>query len=207
MLPPPRRGESRAAPVEVCSVMIPTPYGEFQTRAFETATGDVYLAMIRGSLDADGPVLTRLHSECLTSDALGSLRCDCGVQLRTALRAVSVEGRGILLYLTGQEGRGIGLINKLRAYVEQDRGADTVDANLRLGLPADSRDYTDAGAVLTTLGVHSGRLLSNNPRKADGVRRAGVRVDAVVPLPTAAHVRNAGYLRTKAARLGHIRPS
>jgi 3,4-dihydroxy 2-butanone 4-phosphate synthase/GTP cyclohydrolase II len=187
--------------------MIPTPYGEFQTRAFETATGDVYLAMIRGSLDADGPVLTRLHSECLTSDALGSLRCDCGVQLRTALRAVTVEGRGIVLYLTGQEGRGIGLVNKLRAYMEQDRGADTVDANLRLGLPTDSRDYTDAGAVLATLGVGRVRLLSNNPHKADGLRRAGVQVDAVVPLPTAAHVRNAGYLQTKAARLGHVRPS
>jgi len=187
--------------------MIPTPYGEFQTRVFETAAGDVYLAMIRGSLDGDGPVLTRLHSECLTSDALGSLRCDCGVQLRTALRAVTVEGRGIVLYLTGQEGRGIGLVNKLRAYMEQDRGADTVDANLRLGLPADSRDYTDAGAVLMALGVHSVRLLSNNPRKVDGLRRAGVRVDEVVPLPTAAHVRNAGYLRTKAVRLGHVRPN
>lgn len=207
MQPPSRPGQSQAAPVEVCSVLIPTPYGEFQTRVFETATGDVYLAMIRGSLDDDGPVLTRLHSECLTSDALGSLRCDCGVQLRTALRVVTVEGRGIVLYLTGHEGRGIGLVNKLRAYMEQDQGADTVDANLRLGLPADSRDYTDAGAVLTTLGVRSVRLLSNNPRKADGLRRAGVRVDAMVPLPTAAHTRNAGYLRTKAVRLGHVRPT
>jgi len=207
MLPLYRPGQSRGAPVEVCSVLIPTPYGEFQTRVFETAAGDVYLAMVRGSLDGDEPVLTRLHSECLTSDALGSLRCDCGVQLRTALRAVMVEGRGIVLYMTGQEGRGIGLVNKLRAYMEQDRGADTVDANLRLGLPADSRDYTDAGAVLTMLDVRSVRLLSNNPRKAAGLRRAGVRVDEMVPLPTAAHVRNAGYLRTKAARLGHARPS
>ena len=172
MQQPSRPRQSQAGPVEVCSVLIPTPYGEFQTRVFETATGDVYLAMIRGSLDDDGPVLTRLHSECLTSDALGSLRCDCGVQLRTALRVVTVEGRGILLYLTGHEGRGIGLVNKLRAYMEQDQGADTVDANLRLGLPADGRDYTDAGAVLTTLGVRSVRLLSNNPRKADGLRSA-----------------------------------
>jgi GTP cyclohydrolase II len=187
--------------------LIPTPYGEFQTRVFETAAGDVYLAMVRGSLDGDGPVLTRLHSECLTSDALGSVRCDCGAQLRTALRAVMVEGRGVVLYMTGHEGRGIGLVNKLRAYMEQDRGADTVDANLRLGLPADSRDYTDAGAVLTMLDVRSVRLLSNNPRKADGLRRAGVRVDAMEPLPTAAHARNAGYLHTKAVRLGHVRPS
>lgn len=207
MVSPSRPDESTSAPVEVCSTLIPTPYGEFQTRVFETAAGDVYLAMVRGSLDGDGPVLTRLHSECLTSDALGSLRCDCGVQLRTALRAVMAEGRGIVLYMTGHEGRGIGLVNKLRAYMEQDRGADTVDANLRLGLPADRRDYADAGAVLTMLDVHSVRLLSNNPRKADGLRRAGVRVDAMVPLPSAAHVRNVGYLRTKADRLGHVRPT
>jgi len=207
MVPPYRPTESTGAPVEVCSTLIPTPYGEFQTRVFETAGGDVYLAMVRGSLDGDGPVLTRLHSECLTSDALGSLRCDCGVQLRTALRAVMAEGRGIVLYMTGHEGRGIGLVNKLRAYMEQDRGADTVDANLRLGLPADRRDYADAGAVLTMLEVSSVRLLSNNPRKADGLRRAGVQVDAMVPLPSAAHARNAGYLRTKEVRLGHVRPT
>jgi GTP cyclohydrolase II len=188
-------------------VVIPTPYGEFQTRVFETTTGHVYLALIQGSLAGDGPVLTRLHSECLTGDALGSLRCDCGVQLRTALRAVTAEGRGVVLYLTGQEGRGIGLVNKMRAYMEQDVGADTVDANLRLGLPADSRDYTDAAAVLTALGVRAVRLLSNNPRKAEGLRRAGVQVEAMVPLRTAAHGRNAAYLKTKAVRLGHVRPT
>src|SRR5215207_3977491 len=181
-------------PLEVGSVAIPTPFGEFHTRVFQTASEHVYLAMIRGDLDGGRSVLTRLHSECLTGDALGSLRCDCGMQLRTALQTITVEGRGVVLYLTGQEGRGIGLVNKLRAYMEQDLGADTVDANLRLGLPVDSRDYADAGAVLMALGVHSVRLLSNNPRKVDGLRRAGVRVDEVVPLPTAAHVRNAGYL-------------
>jgi GTP cyclohydrolase II len=191
----------------VCSVVLPTPYGEFQTRVFETARGHVYLALVRGALDGDGSVLARLHSECLTGDALGSLRCDCGIQLRTALRAVAAEGRGVLLYLTGQEGRGIGLVNKLLAYLEQDRGADTVDANLRLGLPPDSRDYSDAAAVLTALGVHTVRLLSNNPGKADGLRRAGIAVEHLVPLATAAHRRNMAYLRTKAARLGHVRPS
>jgi 3,4-dihydroxy 2-butanone 4-phosphate synthase/GTP cyclohydrolase II len=187
-------------------VVIPTPYGAFQAKLFEAGGGHVYLALIRGSLDGDGPVLTRLHSECLTGDTLGSLRCDCGVQLRTALRAISVEGRGLMLYLTGQEGRGIGLVNKFRAYMEQDLGADTVDANLRLGLPADNRDYAEAGAVLAALGVRSVRLLTNNPGKADGLRRAGVPVERVVPLATAAHGRNVDYLRTKAVRLGHRRP-
>jgi 3,4-dihydroxy 2-butanone 4-phosphate synthase/GTP cyclohydrolase II len=152
-------------------------------------------------------VLTRLHSECLTGDALGSLRCDCGVQLRTALRRIAAERHGLMLYLTGQEGRGIGLVNKLRAYMEQDLGADTVDANLRLGLPADTRDYTDAAGVLTALGVRSVRLLTNNPGKVDGLRRAGIRVERIVPLATTAHGRNAGYLRTKAERLGHVRPT
>ena len=126
----------------------------------------MHLALVAGDLGDGGSVLTRLHSECLTGDALGSLRCDCGVQLRSALRTVAAEGRGIVLYLNGHEGRGIGLVDKLRAYVEQDDGADTVDANLRLGLHADLRDYGDAAAVLRALGVRSVRLLSNNPAKA-----------------------------------------
>jgi GTP cyclohydrolase II len=207
VLPPRRQGEPAPGPSEVCSIVLPTPYGEFRTRVFETARGHVYLALVRGVLDGNASVLARLHSECLTGDALGSLRCDCGVQLRTALRAVTAEGRGVVLYLTGQEGRGIGLVNKLLAYLEQDRGADTVDANLRLGLPSDSRDYTDAAAVLTALGVRTVRLLSNNPRKAEELRRAGIRVERLVPLATAAHRRNMAYLGTKAVRLGHVRPA
>src|SRR4051812_673873 len=185
---------------EAASAALPTPYGEFRARAFRTPSGVVHLALARGEVDDGQSVLTRLHSECLTGDALGSLRCDCGVQLRTALRAVTAEGRGVVLYVTGHEGRGIGLVNKLRAYMEQDLGADTLDANLRLGLPADSRDYADAGAVLTALGVRSVRLLSNNPDKADGLRRAGVPVESVVPLATAAQGRNLRYLTTKEAR-------
>ena len=118
-------------------------------------------------------MLVRLHSECLTGDALGSLRCDCGIQLRHALRIIAAERRGVLVYATGHEGRGIGLVNKLRAYVAQDSGADTVDANLVLGLPVDSRDYTEAAAVLAALGVRSIRLLTNNPRKVSGLRAAG----------------------------------
>jgi 3,4-dihydroxy 2-butanone 4-phosphate synthase/GTP cyclohydrolase II len=189
--------------VQVATVALPTPYGEFQGHAFETGSGFVYLALVRGTVTTGPAVLTRLHSECLTGDALGSLRCDCGVQLRSSLRAIAAEGRGVLVYATGQEGRGIGLVNKLLAYVEQDHGADTVDANLRLGLPVDLRSYDDAAAVLLELGVRSVRLITNNPAKATGLAAAGVHVEQVQPIPTAAHIRNNGYVRTKQQRLGH----
>jgi GTP cyclohydrolase II len=192
------------APREVAAAPIPTPYGEFQARAFESPSGHVHLALVFGDIGDGTSLLTRLHSECFTGDALGSLRCDCGIQLRSALRAVAAEGRGIVLYLNGHEGRGIGLVNKLRAYVEQDAGADTVDANLRLGLEADLRDYGEAAAVLRLLGVRSVRLLSNNPAKADGLRRGGVAVESVRSLGTAAHRRNRAYLETKQLRLGHL---
>jgi 3,4-dihydroxy 2-butanone 4-phosphate synthase/GTP cyclohydrolase II len=167
----------------------------------------VHLALVLGAIGNGRSVLTRLHSECLTGDALGSLRCDCGVQLRSALRIVAAEGRGVVLYLGGHEGRGIGLVDKLRAYVEQDAGADTVDANLRLGLAADLRTYDDAAAALRALGVRSVQLLSNNPAKAEGLRRHGIAVDSMRPLGTAAHPRNRAYLATKEARLGHHRPA
>jgi GTP cyclohydrolase II len=192
---------------EAASAPLPTPYGEFRAHAFEVAPGVVHLALVRGAIGDGGGVLTRLHSECLTGDALGSLRCDCGIQLRAALRLVGAEGRGVVLYLGGHEGRGIGLVDKLRAYVEQDAGADTVDANLRLGLDADLRSYDGAAAVLRALGVRSVRLLSDNPAKADGLRRAGVAVESVRSLATAAHRRNRDYLETKQARLGHRRPT
>ncbi len=194
-------------PVEVAAVTIPTPYGEFLTRAFEVSSGPVYLALVRGNLNGDEPVLARLHSECLTGDALGSLRCDCGIQLRLSLRVIAAEGRGVLVYATGQEGRGIGLVNKLRAYVEQDLGADTVDANLRLGLPVEDRHFDDAAQVLQALGVRSVRLLTNNPAKVAGVRGAGVEIHSVEPVRTAAHARNIAYLRTKGRRMGHLQPS
>jgi GTP cyclohydrolase II len=199
--------EDRPSPREVASVAIPTPYGEFQARAFESPSGHVHLALVAGAIGDGGSVLTRLHSECLTGDALGSLRCDCGVQLRSALRTVAAEGRGVVLYLSGHEGRGIGLVDKLRAYVEQDAGADTVDANLRLGLHADLRDYGDAAAVLRTLGVRSVRLLSNNPAKVEGLEHNGVAVESLRALTTAAHRRNRAYLQTKQVRFGHLRPA
>ena len=188
---------------DVVRVTLPTQFGEFAVTAFEVRPGLVYLALARGDLTTPGPVLTRLHSECLTGDALTSLRCDCGVQLRVALGRVAAEGRGLVLYATGHEGRGIGLVNKLRAYVEQDAGADTVDANLRLGLPVDGRRYDEAAAVLGALGVGSVRLLTNNPDKVRGLAEAGVVVDGTEPVRTAAHVRNVDYLRTKETRLGH----
>jgi GTP cyclohydrolase II len=188
---------------DVVRVVLPTQFGEFDVTAFEVREGLVYLALARGDLTAGGPVPTRLHSECLTGDALTSLRCDCGIQLRLALRRIAAEGRGLVLYATGHEGRGIGLLNKLRAYVQQDAGADTVDANLRLGLPVDGRTYGDAAAVLKALGVDSVRLLTNNPDKVRGLRAAGVVVDGTEPLRTAAHARNVAYLHTKEARLGH----
>jgi GTP cyclohydrolase II len=187
---------------EVARIQLPTVSGEFDTRAFRSASGHVYLAMVKGEIGDGHSVLTRVHSECLTGDALGSLRCDCGAQLDLGLRALAAEGRGILVYATGHEGRGIGLVDKLRAYMEQDRGADTVDANLRLGLPADGRRY-DAAAVLKAVGVRSVRLATNNPHKVDGLTAAGIAVDQVVPVPAIPYLRNQRYLRTKQDRLGH----
>jgi len=179
----------------------------FEAQAFECASGSVYLALVKGDLDGGHEVATRVHSECLTGDALGSLRCDCGVQLQLGLRAIAAAGRGVLVYATGHEGRGIGLVNKLRSYAQQDLGADTLDANLALGLAVDAREYTDAAAVLQALGVRSVRLLTNNPGKVEGLRASGVDVVAVDPLATAPHSRNLRYLRTKERRLGHVRPA
>lgn len=191
---------------EVARVILPTPFGEFQAHAFETASGHVYLALVSGTIEGRDRVLARVHSECLTGDALGSLRCDCGVQLRTSLRRIAAEGQGVLVYATGHEGRGIGIVNKLKAYVEQDNGSDTVDANLHLGLPVDSRRYDDAAEVFKMLGVGSVRLITNNPLKVDSLNAHGIAVDSVEPLPVAPHARNLTYLSTKRDRLGHADP-
>jgi GTP cyclohydrolase II len=175
----------------------------FELRAFRTASGFVHIALIAGELGDGSSVLARVHSECLTGDALGSLRCDCGIQLRAALRAIRAEGRGVLVYATGHEGRGVGLIAKLRAYVEQDDGADTVDANIRLGLPVDSRNYSDAAEVLKVIGVSSVILITNNPRKVSGLREAGITIEAVRSLGVAANGKTLRYLETKRDRLDH----
>jgi GTP cyclohydrolase II len=194
-------------PREVARVLLPTSAGEFECRAFESRSGAVHLALVKGDLGDGRGVLGRVHSECVTGDALGSLRCDCGVQLRTALRAISAEGRGVLLYANGHEGRGIGLVNKLRAYALQEQGLDTLEANVHLGFAADARDYDETAACFAALGVRSLRLLTNNPHKVDGLRRAGIVIDEVVPLSTSAHVRNLTYLRTKELRMNHTSPA
>ena len=199
--------QQSTVPEEVARLTIGTAAGEFGLRAFKCGSGFVYLALVKGEVGDGRGVLTRVHSECLTGDALGSLRCDCGVQLRTSLRSIAAEGRGVLLYATGHEGRSIGLVEKLRAYVLQEDGLDTVDANHRLGLPADRRDYGDAAACLRLLGVRSVRLLTNNPRKERGLRHAGIAVDGVLPLATSPHVRNIDYLATKERRLRHVDPA
>src|SRR5262249_24432958 len=186
---------------------MPTPGGVFDVRAFESPTDHVYLAMVRGNVEHKDRVLVRLHSECLTGDALGSLRCDCGVQLRLAMRRIAAEDCGMLVYATGHEGRGIGLIHKLHTYVEPDKGPDTPRPDRPLRLPVDARPYDNAAAVLSALDLRSVRLLTNNPRKVDGMRRAGIDVVAVEPLPTAPHARNLGYLRTKERRMDHLGPT
>ena len=192
---------------EVAQLPLGTTFGEFELRAFELPAGRVYLALIRGDLGDGRSVLTRIHSECLTGDALGSLRCDCGTQLREAARAIAAEGRGVLLYATDHEGRGIGLVNKLRAYMLQEDGVDTIDANSRLGFPPDARTYDGAVSCLARLGIRSVRLLTNNPSKLEAVERAGLDVEEAVPLQTSPHVRNVAYLRAKETRLGHVAPA
>ena len=192
---------------EVASLSLGTTFGEFELHAFELGSGGVYLALLRGDIGDGRSVLTRLHSECLTGDALGSLRCDCGAQLREAAREIATEGRGVLVYATDHEGRGIGLVNKLRAYMVQDDGADTVEANCRLGFPPDARTYDAAAQCLELLGVRSVRLLTNNPSKVEALERAGIDVEETVPLQTSPHVRNIEYLHVKEARLGHVAPA
>ena len=182
---------------------LPTAYGQFRGIAYETKTDNVaHVAMVMGEIGDGKNVLVREHSECLTGDALHSLRCDCGPQRDAALAAIAREGRGVFLYLH-QEGRGIGLANKLRAYALQDAGLDTVDANRALGFADDERDFTPAAQMLRQLHVSAIRLLTNNPRKQALLESRGVRVEACVPL-LATHPRNEEYLRTKKARLGHM---
>jgi 3,4-dihydroxy 2-butanone 4-phosphate synthase/GTP cyclohydrolase II len=182
--------------------LLPTRWGDFRLSVFRF-DGTEVVALARGEVDGADDVLVRLHSQCLTGDVLGSLRCDCGEQLRSALAMIGSADRGVLLYLD-HEGRGIGLFDKIRAYGLQDSGLDTVDANLQLGLPIDARDYSAAAAVLHELGVRSVRLITNNPAKILGLEMEGVAVSERVPLQTLASEVNTPYLRTKASRMGHL---
>jgi 3,4-dihydroxy 2-butanone 4-phosphate synthase/GTP cyclohydrolase II len=190
----------------IATADLPTSFGLFRASGFRMRDGFTYVALVKGDLTETDAPLTRVHSECLTGDALGSLRCDCGLQLKAALRAITAEGRGVVIYATGHEGRGIGLLNKLRAYVEQDRGMDTVDANLHLGLPVDARDFGGAALVLKSLGVKRVRLLTNNPAKVTQLQANGIVVDEVRNLPVAPHLRSRRYLEAKERKLGHAMP-
>jgi 3,4-dihydroxy 2-butanone 4-phosphate synthase/GTP cyclohydrolase II len=181
---------------------IPTVGGEFRLRLYRTGDGKEHMAFVRGEVARRRDVLVRIHSECFTGDVLGSLRCDCGDQLRAALERIAAEGAGVLVYLR-QEGRGIGLAEKLRAYNLQDLGYDTVDANLLLGHAADARDYGPAAGMLADLEVASVRLLSNNPAKVRGLEEAGIEVTDRLPLVAPPHADNVDYLRTKASRMEH----
>ena len=200
-----RRNESQV--VRVAEAQIPTSHGPFRAVGYESVLdGTDHVALVRGDLGDGSDVLVRVHSECLTGDVFGSRRCDCGPQLDAALEAVSREGRGVVLYVRGHEGRGIGLMHKLQAYQLQDRGSDTVDANLELGLPADARDYGTGAQILVDLGVRSMRLLSNNPDKRVGLEGYGLEIVGRVPLPTLATPENLRYLKTKRDRMGHDLP-
>ncbi len=195
-----------ATPVALVSCKLPTRWGEFDLHGLvDPETGQEHAAMSLGDLRADEPVLIRMHSECLTGDTLYSLKCDCGAQLEAGLKAIADAGRGVLLYLR-QEGRGIGLVNKIRAYALQQAGADTVQANRLLGLPDDARDYGIAARMLRDLGVRQVRLLTNNPVKVDALQSLGIDVVARVPLHTPPNLHNRGYIETKAQRMGHYAP-
>ncbi|MEC4015509.1 bifunctional 3,4-dihydroxy-2-butanone-4-phosphate synthase/GTP cyclohydrolase II [Streptomyces sp. H27-D2] len=186
---------------------LPTAFGDFQAYGYRsTVDGVEHIALVAGDIGDGEDVLVRVHSECLTGDIFGSQRCDCGSQLHASLRRVTAEGRGVVLYLRGHEGRGIGLLSKLRAYELQERGRDTLDANLELGLPADARDYAAGAQILTDLGVRSLRLMTNNPDKTAALVRHGLRVIGREPMPVEAGEHNLRYLRTKRDRMGHDLP-
>ena len=189
---------------QVAKARLPLPQGEFEAIGYmDLLTNRELIALVYGDIADGKDVLVRVHSECLTGDVFGSLRCDCGPQLHAALDAVATEGRGVVLYIRGHEGRGIGLLAKLRAYELQDEGSDTVDANILLGFPADAREYGTGSQVLADLGVKSLRLLTNNPAKQAGLKGYGLNVVGRVALPVAANPENLRYLATKRDRMGH----
>jgi 3,4-dihydroxy 2-butanone 4-phosphate synthase/GTP cyclohydrolase II len=189
----------------VAEATIPTEWGDFRAYAYDsTVDGRTHVALVRGDIGDGDKVLTRVHSECLTGDVFGSLRCDCGRQLDTAIERVAEEGRGVILYVRGHEGRAIGLTHKLRAYELQDQGRDTVEANIELGFAADQRDYGIGAQILVDIGVRTMRLLTNNPDKRAGLEGYGLSIDERIPLITEPNEHNRAYLRAKAEKLGHL---
>jgi 3,4-dihydroxy 2-butanone 4-phosphate synthase/GTP cyclohydrolase II len=189
----------------IAEASLPTEYGQFQAFVYESVLdGEQHMALVYGDIDNARDVLVRVHSECLTGDALGSLRCDCGPQLHTALAKIAAEGTGIVVYLRGHEGRGIGLGHKIRAYALQEDGHDTVDANLELGLPVDSREYGIGAQILVDLGVTTMRLMTNNPSKYGGLEGFGLNIVERVPLESRPTEFNIEYLRTKREKMGHL---
>jgi len=192
---------------KAADTLMPTEYGEFRALGYRSRLDGVeHIALVYGDIGDGEDLLVRVHSECLTGDVFGSRRCDCGPQLQAALRRVAAEGRGVVLYMRGHEGRGIGLLHKLQAYELQDGGSDTVDANLELGLPADARDYGTGAQILADLGVRTMRLLTNNPAKRAGLEGYGLAITDRVPLEIAPNPHNVDYLRTKRDRMGHVLP-
>ena len=197
-----RRNESLVE--KVATAELPTEQGEFTVVGYRGVLDGVdHVALVKGDIGNGEDVLVRVHSECLTGDALGSLRCDCGPQLQAAMRKISDEGRGVVLYVRGHEGRGIGLLHKLQAYALQDKGADTVEANVALGLPADARDYGTGAQILADLGIKSMRLLTNNPTKRAGLDGYGLTISEMVPLEIEPNKHNLAYLSSKRDQMGH----
>jgi 3,4-dihydroxy 2-butanone 4-phosphate synthase/GTP cyclohydrolase II len=189
----------------VAEARIPTPWGDFTAYAYENVlNGDQHVAFVKGAVQGEDNVLVRVHSECLTGDVFSSLKCDCGQQLNAAMRRIAEEGLGAVVYLRGHEGRGIGIAHKLQAYALQDKGMDTVDANVELGLPVDSREYGIGAQILVDLGITTMRYLTNNPAKYGGLEGFGLEMVERVPLETEPNPENIEYLRTKKERMGHL---
>jgi len=188
----------------VASAALPTQWGQFTIYGFEDEeTGKEHVALALGEIDQDSPLLCRVHSECLTGDCLFSLRCDCGPQLQCAMESIGKEGRGLILYLR-QEGRGIGLLNKIKAYALQDSGADTVEANVQLGFEPDSREYQICKPMLDYFSVKSVRLMTNNPAKVQALNDMDIDVSEIVPIHTGSNPHNESYLSVKVNKMGHI---
>lgn len=198
------RGRHDKLVQRVAEAKLPALYGEFTAIAYKSVIdSDEHVAMVKGEINGDEPILVRVHSECLTGDVFGSLRCDCGDQLAMAMQAIASEGRGVFLYMR-QEGRGIGLHNKIKAYALQDKGMDTIEANEELGFAPDLREYDVSAQILLDLGVRNMRLLTNNPKKIVGLDIYGLRIVETVPIMAPATAENMHYLETKREKLGHL---